>query len=159
MVGESARAQGAVPRRGGPGPRTRRRVVAAVAGVAALLAIADAKPVPGPDVHRPDADCRFCHTADAAALHADSTLARTALVPDLEARCLRCHGGEGPSHPTGMRPGRPVPPELPLSRDGLVTCSTCHWLHGEGERARDYERIDNRRGRLCLSCHTLKELQ
>jgi len=133
--------------------------VAAAAGVLLLSARADGRSIPGPDVHRPDADCLVCHTLDAAALKRDPAQARTALIPDLDSRCMTCHGGEGPSHRTGMRPRGVVPPELPLSRDGRITCATCHFLHGEGDRSRDYERIDNRRGRMCLTCHTMSELQ
>ena len=124
-----------------------------------LLVLADAHPIPGPDVHRPDADCRSCHTADAATLKRDPATARTALIPDMDAHCMSCHGGEGPSHKTGMRPRQSVPPELPLSSGGLITCATCHFVHGEGERSRDYQRIDNRRGQLCLTCHTMSELR
>ena len=124
-----------------------------------LLALADARTGIGPDVHRADADCRRCHTADAAALRADSAAARVALVPDLDARCMACHGAEGPSHRTGMRLKRAAPALLPLSRDGLVTCGTCHLVHGERVKAEAFERIDNHRGQLCLSCHTMSELQ
>ena len=139
------------------------RRAAAPAPVAAAIALAIvaawARAPRGPDVHHPGADCRACHTADAAALLADSAQARERLEPDLEARCLACHPNEGPSHRTGMKPARPVPASLPLSDAGLVTCATCHFVHGEANRARDYERLDNRKGALCLSCHTLKELE
>lgn len=124
-----------------------------------LLALADAHPIPGPDVHRPDAACLGCHTADAVTLNRDPTNARSALIPNLEARCLACHGGEGPSHKTGVRPRGLVPASLPLSSEGLVTCATCHFVHGEGERSRNYQRIDNRRGQLCLTCHRMSELR
>jgi predicted CXXCH cytochrome family protein len=120
---------------------------------------ADARPAPGPDVHRPDAACQGCHTADAAALGRDPAAARSALVPDIDARCMSCHGGEGPSHKTGVMPRGAVPANLPLSSNGQIMCATCHFVHGEGERSRDYQRIDNRRGQLCLTCHKMSELQ
>ena len=125
----------------------------AIAGTA--LAARRAK---SPDVHRPEADCRVCHTADAATLRGDGEAARAALVPDLEARCADCHGDEGVSHPTGGRPQRPVPATLPLA-DGRITCATCHFMHGESDAFGDFVRIDNRRGGLCLTCHELSELQ
>ncbi len=144
-------------------PRPRARAIAAAAAGSLLLvllrALAGPRPVPGPDVHRPDADCARCHTADRAALAADPAQARVALVADLDQRCLACHGNEGPSHATGMKPRGAVPAELPLSADGRITCATCHFVHGEGDRARDWTRIDNRRGRLCLTCHTMSELR
>jgi predicted CXXCH cytochrome family protein len=110
-------------------------------------------------VHRPDANCRTCHTADRAVLSSNPARARTLLVSNLEATCNRCHGDQGPSHKTGMPPARPVPPELPLSGDGKVACATCHFMHGENNRFGDFVRIDNSRGKLCLSCHKLSELK
>jgi hypothetical protein len=144
--------------RPGPGSLVRNPGATAVL-LLLLLASADARRDPGPDVHRPDADCRTCHTADAAALKRDPVMARSALVPDLDAHCMACHAGEGPSHKTGVRPRATVPAGLPLSGDGLITCATCHFMHGEGDRAHDYQRIDNRRGQLCLTCHSMSELR
>jgi hypothetical protein len=123
-----------------------------------VLAVAAARPR-GENVHRRDGDCRACHTADAAALNADVAAAKTALAGDLEARCLPCHGDQGPSHRTGMRPKKSVPPDLPLAADGTIGCATCHFMHGENDAFGDFLRRDNRRGGLCLSCHELSELQ
>ena len=136
-----------------------------LAALGALLALADAKGDKGGrgvNVHRADADCRVCHTLDAAALRADRGAARDALAPDQEARCNTCHGAEGPSHRTGMAPKHAPPPALLLARDGhdgRIMCATCHYMHGEPTRAQAFERIDNKNGQLCLSCHTLAELQ
>lgn len=129
-----------------------------VAAIAVTLAAAYARQA-RENVHRPDADCAGCHTADRATLERDPAAARTALVPDVEARCNACHSDEGPSHRTGMPPKRPVPPPLPLSADGLITCATCHFVHGEKNPFGDFVRIDNSRGGLCLTCHDLSELQ
>jgi len=126
---------------------------------AGLLGEALAKQGTGPNVHQPDADCRTCHTADRDALEADRAGARTLLAADLESRCLVCHGNEGPSHHTGIRPVKPVPDALPLSPEGLITCPTCHFMHGEPAPFMDFVRIENSRGGLCLSCHELSELQ
>lgn len=113
----------------------------------------------GPSPHRADADCRTCHTADAATLARDPVAARTALLPDLDARCSACHTDEGPSHRTGMPPKGAVPPSLPLTASGQIGCGTCHFAHGENNDFGAYVRIDNRRGALCLTCHTLSELE
>lgn len=127
-------------------------------GVAvALAAVVLARPR-GEDVHRLDGPCETCHTADAATLHGDPAVARTLVAPDLEARCVACHGDEGPSHKTGVEPAKPVTDALPLA-EGKITCATCHFMHGEGNRTEDFCRIDNRRGGLCLTCHELAELQ
>ena len=124
-----------------------------------LLATRAAAAPLGPSPHRPDATCTSCHTAEATTLQRDPATARSQLVPDLEARCNACHADEGPSHRTGMAPAHPVPGTLPLSLTGTITCGTCHFLHGENNPFGDYVRIDNRHGGLCLTCHTLSELE
>jgi hypothetical protein len=132
-------------------------VVALALLMGALGAVLAKKP-PGENVHRPDADCRSCHTAERDALDSDRAAARALLASDLEERCMRCHDDEGPSHHTGMAPKGPVPATLPLSTEGLVTCATCHFVHGEQDPFGDFIRLDNRRGGLCLTCHDLSEL-
>src|SRR5262249_36831890 len=127
--------------------------------LATLLAVVWAKKPPGENVHRADADCSGCHTADQATLERDGIAARAHLAADLEERCILCHNDEGPSHHTGIRPKKPVPDILPLSAEGLITCATCHFVHGEPNALDDFLRIDNRRGGLCLTCHELSELQ
>ena len=135
------------------------RFVAALVLLTVLHAVVQAKPK-GDNVHRPNADCAACHTAERAALEADPEAARTTLLaPDIEARCYACHSDEGPSHHTGIRPHKPVPDILPLSSSGLITCSTCHFVHGERNPFGDFVRVDNARGGLCLTCHELAELQ
>ena len=123
------------------------------------LALVLAKGPKGENVHRPDADCTACHTSERAALEEDRVAARARLAPDLEERCILCHGDEGPSHHTGIRPVKPVPDTLPLSAEGLITCATCHFVHGEPNAFRDFVRIENSRGGLCLTCHELSELE
>jgi len=129
-----------------------------VAALAVATVVVAARPR-GDDVHRRGADCRACHTTDAAALSADAAAARAALAGDLETRCMACHGDQGPSHRTGMRPTKSVPPDLPPAADGTIGCATCHFMHGESDTFGDFLRRDNRRGGLCLSCHELSELQ
>ena len=124
-----------------------------------LVAVVLAKKPQGENVHRPGADCTACHTAERAALERDPLAARALLAPDLEERCLLCHGDQGPSHHTGIRPRKPVPDTLPLSVEGLITCATCHFMHGEPNSSDDFLRIDNSRGGLCLTCHELSELE
>ena len=123
-----------------------------------LLAAVLAKPK-GENVHRPDGECSACHTNDRATLEQDRAAARALLAPDLEERCILCHGNQGRSHHTGIRPLKPVPDTLPLSAEGLITCATCHFVHGEPGAFKDFVRIDNARGGLCLTCHELSELE
>jgi len=147
-------------RRRGPDVPFRRFGPPVSAGLllALLLTVAQAEPQ-GANVHRPGADCTICHTADRAALEANPMAARTALEPDIDARCMACHSDEGPSHPTAMAPRKPVPATLPLSGGGQITCATCHFVHGEQNPYGDFVRLDNSRGGLCLTCHELADLE
>ena len=109
--------------------------------------------------HVAAADCFLCHTADSAGLAHDPAMARSALVSGIEETCNGCHADEGPSHKTGMPPRAPLPAALPLSPEGMITCSTCHFVHGEAGAGSSWLRIDNRRGELCLTCHTMADLE
>jgi hypothetical protein len=132
------------------------RVVSGFVLLVTAVAIAQAKPA-RENLHVPNADCAHCHTADRPMLEENPVAAPHQLVPDLEQRCSACHD-EGPSHRTGVAPHNPVP-ELPLSDSGLITCATCHFIHGEQNPHGDFVRIDNSRGGLCLKCHKLGDLQ
>lgn len=103
--------------------------------------------------------CLVCHTDDAPALARDPAAAREALAPDLEDRCNACHADEGPSHKTGVAPHGAVPAALPLAADGTISCATCHFVHDEPSPGECFTRIDNSRGALCLTCHTMAELE
>ncbi len=59
--------------------------------IAATTATVDAKKGEGENVHRPDAECARCHTADRPTLESDPHVALDLLAPDLEARCILCH--------------------------------------------------------------------
>jgi len=124
----------------------------------ALLAGRVAGKPKGENLHRPDGDCLACHSTERETLDRDRVAARTLLAADLEERCFVCHDDEGPSHHTGIRPRKPVPDMLPLSGEGLITCATCHFMHGE-KSWKDFVRVDNSRGGLCLTCHELAELE
>jgi hypothetical protein len=124
----------------------------------ASLAVVQARPQ-HENVHRPDAECAGCHTAERPQLAADAAAARMNLAADIDARCSACHDDEGPSHHVGILPHKPVPATLPLSSSGLIMCATCHFVHGERDPVGNFVRIDNSRGGLCLTCHELAELQ
>jgi hypothetical protein len=124
----------------------------------ATLTVVRAEKPQGENVHRPEVECRSCHTVERDVLEQDRVAARALLASDLEERCILCHGNEGPSHHTGIRPTKPVPDTLPLSAEGLITCATCHFIHGEQNPFGDFVRINNARGGLCLTCHELSDL-
>ena len=130
----------------------------AVSALVLALAPASAKSPHGEDIHRSEAACGRCHTSDRDALQSDRGAARGMIASDLETRCTECHN-EGPSHRTGMAPKKAVQDPLLLSDDGLITCSTCHYMHNEPNPFSDFLRIDNSRGGLCLTCHELSDLQ
>jgi predicted CXXCH cytochrome family protein len=84
----------------------------------ALLEESDAAPVAKP---HDELSCKDCHKSHS-------------MVPPEENSepCIKCHEDQTGknSHPTGVTYKGEMPPEkLPLSKDGKLTCSTCHILH------------------------------
>ena len=95
-----------------------------------------------------------------------------------EEACRKCHDGKGMGtpipkggHSTNMIPSRPLPERFPLigpggdlSRKGVVSCPTCHEVHGTGKiptgqgtgkllRTPTEGEVDS----LCTACHEGKE--
>ncbi|MHB2016018.1 MAG: hypothetical protein ACYCW6_03620 [Candidatus Xenobia bacterium] len=135
-----------------------RHALCAMVMLAALLALLTVRlNSKGENVHASTQDCAVCHTLSGDALRQAGPAAGRALKPNLEAVCNQCHGDEGPSHQTGIAAVHPVPPDLPLT-NGRLACDTCHYMHAEHNQYGNYLRRDNRRGGLCLTCHTLAEL-
>ncbi|MFV9644737.1 MAG: cytochrome c3 family protein [Desulfobacterales bacterium] len=68
--------------------------------------------------------------------------------------CYRCHPSEilGVSHPVGIavKMGTNVPDYLPTLEGGVITCVTCHEVHG-GNR-KHFTRMDAAKD-LCNTCH------
>lgn len=126
--------------------------------ILAPLVAVQAETSPTQSVHGADVDCTACHTADRATLERDPRAAASLVVSDLEDRCSVCHD-QGLSHQTKIRPIKDVPGALRLSAEGLITCPTCHFVHGEQNPFGNFVRIDNSRGGLCLTCHYLSELE
>jgi predicted CXXCH cytochrome family protein len=87
-------------------------------------------------------DCNECHKS------------HSIVPPNQDSRsCIKCHEdqtGEN-SHPTGVVFEGEPPEGIPLSKDGKLTCNTCHILH----ETKDPERSLLRRefNDLCASCH------
>lgn len=89
------------------------------------------------------------------------------------AMCISCHEGSEESHPLGVNPKYPVPADLPLDKEGGISCCTCHYTHGSLksdhpccsvsviDRMFGSDRLkksfllrrENRRGELCRACH------
>ena len=91
--------------------------------------------------------CETCHVAGPDTTPENARL----LAASQEKLCARCHPGAiQVSHPSGINPGRPLPPQYPLDWKGDLTCSSCHAVHGETDL--------RLRGALqgkafCLACH------
>jgi predicted CXXCH cytochrome family protein len=105
-----------------------------------------------PNAHPFGTPCSSCHTAPKASLVAASP-ACTKMVDSIDGECLRCHYDGPISHPIGMPNSKKAAPDLPLGRDGKITCVTCHYGHSNQNPFGQLLRKNNRRGGLCLSCH------
>lgn len=85
-------------------------------------------------------DCTVCHVSHKGFL----------LLQPVNELCTNCHrdrvaAGE---HAVNVVPKFPVPPELPLAKDGRITCITCHNPHSkEGRMLRLAPVV------LCGKCH------
>ena len=68
--------------------------------------------------------------------------------------CHRCHPPEilGISHPVGVaqKGGTNVPDYLPTLEGGIITCVTCHEVHGGNRKY--FTRMEGRKD-LCKTCH------
>lgn len=74
------------------------------------------------------------------------------LVSDVDKLCKGCHTQIGTimSHPYGVKPSFPLPPEFKLDWAGKMTCATCHEIHG----SRKYLLVAEKTGKaFCMSCH------
>lgn len=91
--------------------------------------------------------CAGCHVAGDAVTAEDAHR----LTESQERLCAGCHeGAVDLSHPSGIPASRPPPADLPLDRDGRVTCSTCHDVHASRPGRL---RSDRRGAEFCHSCH------
>jgi predicted CXXCH cytochrome family protein len=68
--------------------------------------------------------------------------------------CYQCHPPEdlGVSHPVGVGPGgkTKIPDDLPTLEGGIITCFTCHNVHGSSRRYFARKKITKD---VCISCH------
>lgn len=119
-----------------------------VAGMALTVSSLEQSP------HRyKEAECALCHRGEPGAKTVDEALTARA--------CLRCHRDfirKGFMHPVDVRPVKAmVPRDLPLSSNGMVSCTTCHRVHAPHQTeygARTYFLRRKEQGRtFCASCH------
>ena len=89
-----------------------------------------------------DLSCKDCHGD-----HVTNSLDKT------DRPCIKCHKDQTgkDSHPSGISHEGEAPKGLPLSKEGMITCYTCHILH-ETEVSTPgllRKKFDD----LCMSCH------
>lgn len=89
------------------------------------------------------------------------------------AMCMPCHEESMDSHPLDVYPKYAVPADLPLDKEGGISCLTCHYTHGSlksdhpccsvsfMDRLLGSDRLkksfllrrENNNGELCRACH------
>lgn len=106
-----------------------------------------------PNAHPFGTPCDSCHTQPKVKLQADPKIAHS-MVAGVSGECLRCHYDGPVSHPVGMKNSKTPAPDLPLGPGGTITCVTCHFGHSDQNKNGQLLRKNNRRGDLCLSCHS-----
>ena len=101
-----------------------------------------------------DSECSICHQGDPAS--------PISLAGSETRTCISCHADvydSGYMHPVNVVPEHvEIPGDMPLSRNGLITCNTCHDVHtdyetGFGERTFFLRRLERGRA-FCVACHT-----
>jgi len=105
-----------------------------------------------PNAHPFGTPCQSCHTEPKVNLVAGRPAAKS-MTGDINGECLRCHYDGPITHPVGVSNSKKAAPDLPLAKDGTITCVTCHFGHSSQNVHGRLLRKDNRRGALCLSCH------
>ena len=101
-------------------------------------------------------DCHFTLPFDR------TNLTYTEMVGNI---CQQCHNsfpcksgqkGEGFSHPLDIAPSMTIPLDMPLNKNGLITCITCHSYHAEfwdAEYNNDSLLRRSKGPKLCFTCH------
>lgn len=97
--------------------------------------------------HLMDEDCSQCHlaTEDISATNAHL------LVSSQETLCKKCHQSLAKnSHPSGISAQQKVSPPFILDWKGELTCSSCHFIHGQKH---NMNRSTETGKNYCLICH------
>jgi len=120
--------------------------------------------------------CQHCH-ADPVSASELASRRQIAFRQDPISMCTDCHNDSASSHSVDIKVDFSVPPDLPLSASGKITCLTCHKAHGRQHSNRPWasvsfvdrllnsERLtktyllrrNNANGELCLVCHDPEE--
>jgi predicted CXXCH cytochrome family protein len=93
-------------------------------------------------VHDFEGKCSMCHLS--------LSDGKKIFVKEIDFLCNDCHGEQGLSHPSGIRPSISIPDKFPLDWTGRLTCATCHNVHGSSE----YLLRAGKPGKMfCYMCH------
>lgn len=119
----------------------------ALAGACLLLWTLWLHAARSPGMHPLGTACIQCHLAGNNTTPENARL----LTASQEKLCVRCHPAAlQVSHPSGIKPDRPLPAAYPADWKGDLTCSSCHQIHGvEMHKLRG----DVRGKSFCLACH------
>lgn len=103
-----------------------------------------------------EAECPDCHAATPVKGRPEARMMKNSI----SFLCLRCHPAmeKTVSHPVEVVPVEArVPEDLPLSRDGRMTCSTCHDIHARPKApfglATSFLRRSVSGAAFCSACH------
>lgn len=117
-----------------------------------------------PNPHTDRVFCSECHLRDPARVTAGEA-STNLFVTDIEAICLRCHRDIRLSmtHPTAVKPSFSLPSDMYLDWKGELTCTTCHYMHHDGDtpygRGNDKHLRRSSTGRaFCMECHDRDDL-
>ncbi|WP_198245580.1 cytochrome c3 family protein [methane-oxidizing endosymbiont of Gigantopelta aegis] len=130
-------------------------------------------------LHDPAVNNEFCQHCHAGPLNRTEPTNRHPMTfrQDPISMCTDCHSDNASSHSVDIAVDFTVPPDLPLSASGKITCLTCHKAHGRQHSNRPWasvsfidrlvnsERLtktyllrrNNANGELCLVCHDPEE--
>lgn len=136
-----------------------RRTVAVLAAAVALLVAAQGvtaekreKRGVSPHGRKDRKSCGVCHISIPAEGTGQSRNASLKFGGEIVAICSSCHEGYRHMHPVkiAVAPDMKSPEDLPLDKDGKITCITCHDVM-EGAGVHRNRRVVGRQ--LCLNCH------
>ncbi|HAI70817.1 MAG TPA: hypothetical protein DCW74_20255 [Alteromonas australica] len=122
------------------------------------------------------ATCLGCHKEMPSSLPQNGRLTevnRKHFHTDDATMSTSCHDPSSAKHMLGKFSPEQLPPHMALSKDGRVTCLTCHFVHGELEDDKPWANVGlfeklfnseklyktyllretNVNGELCLTCH------
>jgi hypothetical protein len=101
--------------------------------------------------------CPICHVTPPSEAEASRQQFNLRFEGDVVALCGSCHGGYTHMHPVkiAVAPDMKNPEDLPLDKDGKITCATCHDVM-EGHGVSRKRRVTGRA--LCLNCHADSEI-